>query len=229
MPIIIELPSESFGDATVVRRTFLELQNEVLAHGFAEQYRPRVKTWLNEGLQKIARKVNLWESELVASLDTVAGTREYEMGLGAVRILSVFDTDRDTQLNNVDISERDSWGDEQGDAVSYGFWNGKLVLYPEPRSVRNLQIRFRAAPGQLIDDDDYPAMPEFYVDVMISFALSRAFRAEDDIELAQFYWQEWERGLADLANDVEYADESSIRQVGGMLRPRGGPVFRRPL
>jgi hypothetical protein len=43
-------------------QTFLNLQDEVLAHGFsATAYRTRVKRWLNEGQWRAARALGLRE------------------------------------------------------------------------------------------------------------------------------------------------------------------------
>jgi hypothetical protein len=88
--------------------TFAQLQAEALGDDFdTDKYGDRVKRWINEGLQRLARRAGLPEFEYV--LDTVTDPGENTLALPAddVRILSVRSTDDRIDLTAVDISKID--------------------------------------------------------------------------------------------------------------------------
>lgn len=208
-------------------RTFRELQDEVLAHGFsAVRYRERVKSWLNEAYGRVARHVNLSEIEQETAIGLEAGVSSYQLPSDSIRVVGV--RVGHGALVGVSSGEFDALDDATGAPDVYSLFGSELRVSPAPREGDELRIRYRARPGRMVNDSDVPPMPDDYRDVLITYALSRAFRAEDDAELSQFYYGEFERDLGQLRTDVQERDESDRRQVPGMMGGGGAPRFTIP-
>ncbi len=208
-------------------RTFAELQQEVMEHGFsAKRYAGRVKTWLNEALGQMARQANTLGLEREVTFSTRPGVATYEIPGAVVRIISV--RDRGFQLCNIPIEEIDERVGEQGAPIDYAVFGAGLILAPTPTVARTIQVRYRSRPTRMAADADYPGIPAAYEDLLLSYALYHAFRSEDDVEMASFYKGEWQAGMAQLRTDLQYPDESVRRQIGGMMGDGGPPHFRRP-
>lgn len=208
-------------------RTFAQLQQEVLAHGFgAPRYQSRIKVWLNQAVGQIARHANLAGLEQTVTITTQIGVATYEIPGDVVRIMSL--SDRGFQLRNVDVSEVDASFGELGAPTGYATFGSKVLLTPTPLSARDLEIRVRARPSVMAADEDTPNLPLAYEDVILSYALWHAFRSEDDVEMATFYQGQYEQGMAQLRTDLQYPDESRHRQIPGMLAGRDAPSFRFP-
>jgi hypothetical protein len=198
-PVVTEPPPEVPQATPDFGRTFAELQQEVMEHGFsAKRYSGRVKTWLNEALGQMARQANTLGLEREVSFTTRSGVAGYEIPGAVVRVISV--RDRGYELRNIPVEE-------------------------VPRTI---QVRYRSRPTRMVGDSDYPGIPSAYEDLLLSYALYHAFRSEDDVDMASFYKGEWQQGMAQLRTDLQYPDESQRRQIGGMMGEDAGPRFRRP-
>lgn len=211
---------------TATGRTFKNLQDEVLAFGFSEaRYRTRVKTWLNEGLSRVTRQAGLPQLEQTALVDLIPGQSTYAIP-EHLRLLSV--RGGGMQLTNVSTEDLDDEDGATGPPVAYSLFGGQLVVTPVPRQADQLAIRVRGAAQTMVADDDVPGMPDGWTDLLVTYALSRAFRAEDDYEAAGFYSAEWKAGLGEMRADVQYPDESVVRQVNGMMGGSPRPRFSLP-
>jgi hypothetical protein len=88
--------------------TFADLQAEVLSNDFnADQYGPRVKRWINEAVERIARRSGLPEYERVQDINTVAGAPTLSLPTDDIRILSIRNTTDRQDLTCVDIQRID--------------------------------------------------------------------------------------------------------------------------
>ena len=195
---------------------FKALQDEVLNHGFDEAYRSRVKIWLNEAIQKIGRSIMMPSLTETFTVSQTSGTSTVAMPTNLVRIINVFDPTNTRQLVPTPFVDMQSYTERSGDPLSYAIdeASGSLLLYPTPTSQNSLVIRYYAAPDELSADSDAPAIPSAYQDLILTYALSRAFRAEDDYEAAAKFHQDFLEDLARAQTDLQYRDTHS-RQVPG--------------
>lgn len=187
--------------------TFLDLQNEVLAHGFdPNAYRSRVQNWLNLAQTRIARSLELPDLLATQTITTVSGTGTYAVATDLVRLAGITDvtSSNRTRLVPVDEGDYDAATPSTGAPLGYTRTEGGFVLYPTPDGAYTLTARYYKSPPVLSGDADVPAIPADYFDVMVSFALSRAYRSEDDPEQATYFWAEYQRDLAQLGSDRQY-------------------------
>lgn len=200
--------------------TYLELQNEVLAHGFsATAYRGRIKTWLNEAQARIARRLNLREIQTTQTITTASGTATYALPANFVRVNGLVDPDYPLELRYVpdpdDLLVRNEGGDYTGRPDRYSLNSDGLLLSPVPDAVYALTLTYWSRPTDMTDDDDVSSLTADYHDVMVSYALSRAYRSEDDPQMSQFFYQEFMRDMAQMATDRQFEVRDAPRQVPG--------------
>jgi len=201
---------------------FLELQNEVLAHGFDQSvYRARVQRWLNEAQSRIARILELPNQYVTTTITTVVGTETYNLPSDVVRINGVTNASSPSELTHVedpaDIAYNNQAGQSVGEPQYYTLSSGTtLRLSPIPNAVYSLTLDYYKAPSTLSADTDVSSIPSDYHDVMISYALSRAYRSEDDMQMSQFFYSEFMRDLQMLGADRQSVVRDGPRQVPGM-------------
>jgi hypothetical protein len=201
--------------------TYLELQNEVLAHGFASTaYRTRVKAWLNEAQARIARRMQLREVFTSTTVTTEVGTVSYALPAAFIRANGLVDPDYPLELRYVpdpdDLLVRNEGGAVTGRPDSYSLNQNGLLLSPTPDAAYSLTFSYYSRPTDMVADDDVSVLPADYHDVMVSYALSRAYRSEDDPQMSQFFYQEFMRDFAQLATDKQFEVRDAPRQVPGM-------------
>jgi hypothetical protein len=199
--------------------TFSALYTEVLDHGFdATSYTSRVKTWLNEAQAIIARRLQIRELEVTSTVTTVAGTATASLPSGFIRMNGIVDEEYPRKLHfSEDPDEllvRNEGADYLDRPDSYSLTNAGILLSPVPDNAYTLTLDYWSRPTDMSADSDVSALPADYHFVMISYALSRAYRSEDDATMSQFFMQEFQRDLALMATDVQFQAREP-RQVPG--------------
>jgi hypothetical protein len=210
--------------------TFVQLQDEVLAHGFAESYRTRVKRWINEAQWKTARRVPLREFARQDSVPTIAGSATLATLGPYSRIRDIVLTEDGTELAPVTIEWMDrmtlaNQGRPTGRPQFYAVTNTdedapSLVLWPVPDAAYAMLLRYEYAVPEMTADGDDPLIPDPYADLMVSYALSRAYRSEDDQERAAAFMSDYERTVSELRADRMREVPTVGKQVPGMWGDR---------
>lgn len=195
--------------------TFVEMQDEVLDHGFGPEMRPRVKNWLNQGQARIARMVNIRELLTKSAVATVSGTQSYTLPVDFVRLLSLVDDSGNRILTPVDPYYIESSAASSDRPYLYALSSEGLMLYPTPNLVLSLTLRYFKGPTVLAADGDISLLPPDYHDVMVSYALSRAYRTEDDAAMSQFHFGEFLRDLQILSGDRTHENLDPRRPLDG--------------
>lgn len=199
--------------------TFKEMQDEVLNHGFAESFRSRVKNWLNEAQSRIARLFELPDLYQTTTITTVVNQHTYTLP-SLIRLNGVTNASSPSELTYVedpaDITYSNQSGQNLGEPQYYTFSGSSLILSPIPDAVYTLTLDFYGSPSTLTGDSDNSVLPSDYHDVMISYALSRAYRSEDDPQMSQFFYAEFMRDLQFLGVDRQAVVRDGPRQVPGM-------------
>lgn len=198
--------------------TFKEMQDEVLAHGFAETYRTRVKTWLNTAQSRIARSLEVSEKFTSTTLTTVIGTDEYATPTNTIKVQGVIDEALGYQLDYIlnpdTLIAGNANGTYNGRPVEYSFSPVGIILSPVPDAVYTFTVLYYVRPSDLSADADVSTLPADFHDIMCSWTLARAYRSEDDAQMSQFYMTEYERDLRVLGADtVDKSDDPA--QVPG--------------
>lgn len=208
--------------------TFLDIQTEALGNDFGEEYRIRVKRWVNEALGRIARRSHLAELELVTDVSTVAGEAEFVLPSNDVRILGLRTTDDQAGLASMDTAQADQWPAASGRPSAYSAFGASLTLYPVPDAAYSLELRYLRDPTLLVADADTAEIPDAYADALVAWARYKLFRSEDDLEAAQFWRGEFESTAAELRADLQRRDTSRVSQVPSMWAREPTPRFQFP-
>lgn len=212
-------------------RSFVDLQNEVLDHGFsASRYRERTKRWLNDGVHRVRRRAHMPDAEGVSALATVAGQGAYDLPAALVRVRSLRIPSEAAPLAAESIIEADGYlPTETGKPVAYALSGSQVLLRPTPDRVYTLELRLWSNSDQMEADSDEAGVPEDYTDIPISWALYKAYLAEDDFEAAAVHRQDFNNGLQELASDLGRRQTDRIRQIPGTFATSGrAPRFVRP-
>jgi hypothetical protein len=76
-----------------------------------------------------------------------------------------------------------------------------FVLWPTPDDSYDLTIRYYGNITPLSADADVSAINPDWHDVMVSFALYEAYKAEDDAQMSQYHYANFQRDLQLLGSD----------------------------
>jgi len=197
------------------------MQNEVLAHGFDPNvYRTRIKNWLNEAQGRIARILELPSLYTTSIITTVKDTDTYTLS-NAIRINGITDPSSPMELTYINDPADVNYYNYAGQSVGrpeYYTLSGQssIRLSPVPDGAYSLTVDYYSAPTTLSADSDTSALPSDYHDIMISYALSRAYRSEDDMQMSQFFYAEFMRDLTQMGADRQFVVRDGPRQVPGM-------------
>lgn len=207
--------------ANINLENFLGLQNEVLAFGFndgPQVNRSRIKGWLNEAQGQIAREVEGPEYQETEVIETEVGRFAYPMEENYLRTQSVYFPEFLTRLRMWDLQQHDEVSSEelQGPPALYTIYRKEMWLYPIPNQTYELKHRFIVKPPAMVQDTDVPILDPDYWYLLISWALWRAFMAEDDQESAQAHKNVFKEQLDAYASDVQHQMADRPNVVGGM-------------
>jgi hypothetical protein len=208
-------------------RTYLQLQDEVLAHGFGARYRPRVKVWLNEALGKLARQSSSAGLEVEVAVQVAPGVTSYSIPGLVSTVIDVRDPNG-FHLTNVSRQDVDTFPVATGAPGVYTIFQGRLLIAPIPTTATQLTVRYRGRPSRMTFDSDVTGIPSEFEDLLVHYALWHAYLGEDDPEMGNVHKQEWAEGVAEFRRDAQMEDESESRQIQGMMSRWLAPIFRRP-
>lgn len=209
-------------------RTYLDLQNEVLGNDFDPQtYRPLVKTWINEALHRIARRVHLPQLEVIYPFATANGTASYALPADEVRDLSLREPSTSTPLEEIAYDELDAADASTDKPLFFARYGLNLILYPTPDAAYALELRYLKNTPELAADAEIPAIPGDYSDACVSYARSRAFRAEDDRQQADAFMADFDRAVNELRADIGKRGRGR-KQIPSMWDTPPAPTFVRP-
>lgn len=211
--------------------TFLDLQDEVLHDEFdSGKYRTLVKRWLNEAAAKVANALRLPTTDVKGTpIALVAGTQTYTLTSSMNRIDSIVLNGRN--LIELDINELDEFDTAaRGTPTHWAIYGNELTFWPTPSAAVSPTVRYQNDQSQMSGDTDTLTVPDEYADVLVNYAKAKAFAAEDDPEMAQFFRTWFETELTRMRQQVQERSRNRTRQVQGMMpsRTTALPRFERP-
>lgn len=194
---------------------FAELQTEVYARGLdylnqdaAGQV--RVKRWINQAYLELC---GLERWPFLAATETGAAPL-------TISDLGTVESVRNSSENSVALAWRDrrdlttSYSDLTTTGSPRWFYidNGVIRTWPVGGS---LTVLYWKVPAELEDDDDEPAIPARFQDLIVDGAVIRAYKDSDNFDFVQNLRAEWERGVETMRQALldQQDDSSSLIQV----------------
>ncbi|MBS1863008.1 MAG: hypothetical protein JSS68_15005 [Actinobacteria bacterium] len=208
-----EYPGES---SFIAGYTYRELQDEVIIHQFSDQkYRPLVRTWLNQAQRRVVLESNLRTQDESATVTTEVGKSAYSLPSDFARIIDLHNPTTQELLTPIDIKSLDALPASTGLPYSYVISGTNILLYPTPDAVYSLSLRYWRLPEDMVSDSDTPEVPAQYQELLIAFAMKKAFLREDDPQMAQTWEVQFEKGMLKLRGEANDDTFDGPRQVGG--------------
>jgi hypothetical protein len=215
-----------------VARTYLDLQNEALGNDFdPATYRARAKQWLSEAVHRVARRARVRTWRASYAFPIVAGSASYLLPSDFVRLQTIRNTADAADLVEVDVDDIDNMPASSGQPTMFAQDGLNVVFYPTPDRVYPVTGRYERSGtfGQDTDTTDTVGFPDDYADLLVTYARSRLFRAEDDFEAAGVYMGEFEAQVLAMKGDLQLLTRGRPKQVPSMFERRPGPPrFSRP-
>jgi hypothetical protein len=201
---------------TVAGYTYLQLQEEVLTHQFSEQkYKPLVSRWLNQAQRQAVISSEIRLMEEAKTITTSAGVTAYALPTDYQRLIDLFYVSAHELLVPMDIRDFDALPTSEGRPYGYTVRDANLFLYPTPSEAYEFTLRYWRLPADMVADSDTPEIPVQYHQLLISYAMWKAFLREDDGQMATTWKAEWEAGLLKMRGEVQGDTFDGPRQVGG--------------
>lgn len=200
--------------------------NETLRYGFTDGplvNKERIEEWINEAQLQVARNVDATEFQATAEVALVTGTSKYALPSGFIRMASILYPLVAVRLKPVDLQTYDSMmsaGEAssgtgiEGPPVAYTIFKNELWLFPTPQNADKLELRYYKKPARLTGVE-VPVLAEDYLHLLVEYAVWRAYRAEDDPEMANTHEQRWEKDLAKYQADVQNLQDDRPKQLQG--------------
>jgi hypothetical protein len=207
-------------------RTLKSMRDEVLANSFdSATYGSLVDLWLNEAQGRVLRGLSLHDAERTDVISLTAGTAEYELPDEITVLTAVVDDQGEIKPTGTDDMPVDG---ATGKPYAYSLYGSSITFYPTPKEAADLTIRYRASEGDMVSDTDTATIPDDFCHLLVTYALYKAYRKEDDLAMAQSYWQEFNRDLREAKANLQYRDASRTRRIGGLWAYKSRVPYQRP-
>ena len=170
--------------------------------------------FIRDGFDRIISLERRWPFyETTYSLNTVAGQRDYpitSIGAGNLReVISVLDNSAaGNRLSIVSLDEAEAvWHgsfDVPTRPLLYAEWGEVIKLYPKPDTVYPLTIRGYRKPSYTwaTDLDRAPDCDERFHTALAYYAISQAYRRQEDNDMAAMYKQSFDEAVTLAKQDI---------------------------
>lgn len=200
---------------TIAGRTYKALRDEVLSFQFAAgKYESLVGTWLNDAQRKAVLQSEFRTQIEAKAFTTTSGDATLELPADFARLADFYDAENEPMLS-LDLREYDELEAASGRPTAYTVVGDQITLYPSPNGSYGLSLRYWRLPQDMVADGDEPEIPAQYHEVLIAYAMQKAYARENDWSASRFWKEEWEAGVAKMRGEVQSDTFSGPRQVGG--------------
>lgn len=211
--------------------TFVELQNEILAHRLNDtKYRPPVKNWINEGQQYIFTAADMRIGLTYSTIDLSPSTISYPLPTDFLRT-DVVEISTATGYQVIERMELRDFDEAYVDGVTgtptgYVISGESISFNPTPDGVGGTPayLSYYRSPPELTVDSDEPMLPVQWHHLLVRYALIRAFEREDDLDKANYYREAFDTELMKLKSQAQHDTYDGATQVPGEFEL--GPVIR---
>lgn len=203
--------------------TYGELQEEVLAHQFSDsKYRPFVRKWLNQAQRRAVIESEMRIQESAQSYTTGAEDSGYGLPSDFSRLIDLFYVENHELVVPMDVREFDALPSAAGRPYAYTVRGGEVIFYPTPDAIYSFTLRYWRLPQDMVNESDLPEIPAQYHELLIAYAMRKAFLREDDFQAAQQWEAVWEKGLLKMRGEVQHDVFDGPRQVRGTWNDEHG-------
>jgi hypothetical protein len=202
---------------SVAGYTLEELVQEGLDFQFSEiEYEALFKRWLNQAQRRMVIESEIRTQEETFGISTTTATATYELPSNYARLIDFSNTQITGLLEQVDPKEWDQLGQpSSGRPRLYAVLGKNLSLYPTPDTGYPLMLRYWRLPTDMLQPSDTPEVPAQYQELLLAWALKKAYKRENDSAMAQMWEVEWEKGILKMRGEVQSDSFDGPRQVGG--------------
>lgn len=209
--------------------TYREIQDRVLdlISKSDSITRNRIKNWINMGYYNFVLR-ELWPfREVTGSLNTVAGTQEYDLStnfstMDEQNIISVSIQGASSRkliywpYNQLRDNQPDFDLEGQSLPERYYLKGNQIGFWPVPNDAYSISIDYFKIPTELSADADEPIIPVPYRQALIQFALSKEHDFNTDPDLAQKAMNEFEQIVTMARNNLlaQPVDSESFKILG---------------
>lgn len=201
---------------SVAGRTLKSLTEEVLAYQFSvSKYEPVVRQWLSDAQRKLVSQTEFRTQEELESYTTSASDNTLELPEDFSRWIDFFDSDTKGALLAVEPDEYDALEASSGRPRVYTVIGDQITLWPTPDASYGLSLRYWRLPQDMSADGDEPEIPPQYHELLIAYAMHKAYARENDYTASRFWKEEWEAGVMRMRGEVQHDTASQPEQVQG--------------
>lgn len=196
--------------------TFGDVISEVLQFGFndgPQVNRKRIENWINQAQFQIAREVEAPEFQETATVVLSQGVFKYPLPANFLRTQDIYYPNLLLRLKMCDLQQFDQTGEIFGPPGMYTLYAKELWLFPTPNETgEELEHRYIKNAPVLVNESDVPLLNANYLHLLVDYAVERAYRAEDDLEMAAAHRTLYKEDLDAYATDVQqrFADRPHI-------------------
>lgn len=196
--------------------TFGDVIGEVLQFGFndgPQVNRKRIENWINQAQFQIAREVEAPEFQETATVVLSQGVFKYPLPANFLRTQDIYYPNLLLRLKMCDLQQFDQTGEIFGPPGMYTLYAKELWLFPTPNETgEELEHRYIKNAPVLVNESDVPLLNANYLHLLVHYAVERAYRAEDDLEMAAAHRTLYKEDLDAYATDVQqrFADRPHI-------------------
>lgn len=209
---------------SVAGYTLQELVEEGLSFQFSEsEYEALFKRWLNQAQRRAVIESEIRTQEATESLSTSVAQPSYALPANYARMIDLFNTEARGLLDPLDPRDYDALPTSEGRPYSYTVLGANLTLYPTPDGPYPVTLRYWRLPADMIQPADTPEIPAQYQELLLAWALKKAYLRENDYAAAQTWEAQWEKGILKMRGEVQGDVFDGPRQVGGSWGDQHGP------
>jgi hypothetical protein len=195
--------------------TTANLLSEVLAHQFnSGRYSDLIVTWLDQAQKRIYRKSKLRTAQDVYEFDTEADEPEYALPADYARIERVINTDIQNPLLFMEQKDYDDADTSDGTPDRYVIFGTNLFLYPTPNAAVPIRLRYWTLPPTITTETN-PVIPDDYSQLLVEYALSKAYQAEHDFDAATYHRSNFDVELLNLTSETTEDSREAPTRVKG--------------
>ena len=207
-------------------KTFEEVVSETLRYGFTDGplvNKERIESWVNEAQLQVARNADSMVFQATEEKHMVSGEYRAALPTNFLRMASILYPLVAVRLKPVNLQTFDSMMSAkessqgtgiEGPPVAYTIFKKELWLFPTPQNPDALELRYYVKPARLTGTET-PTLEEDYLHLLVDYAAWRAYRAEDDPEMASTHQQQYEKDLAKYQADVQNLQDDRPQQLQG--------------
>lgn len=167
-----------------------------------------VLRFINDAQDEIVKRNRALKA--VSTTSSVVGQAAYTFAeLNILQIESLHYHGR--KLRNIPFAEAENMvidpsNDDSNDEPWLWYeWAGSITLFPIPATVQEIKLYYTKTPPRVTTLADVISVPDKYYTQIVQYCLAQAYELEDDMQGSQLKTQQFQEGLAVMAEEERTA------------------------